>query len=109
VLAIHAVDDTLIPYDGGDLLGLPSDAVSVPSRMAAWARQNGCAATPSHRQENDWVTVTTWTDCTGGQTELWSIDDYKHGWPRASTPDAEGHMDATTVLLDFFDFQRRHD
>lgn len=108
VLAVHAVDDSFIPYQGGDLLGLPSDAISVPDRMAAWAKQNGCNPTPSHRQENQWVTVTTWTGCTGGaRTELWSIDDYNHNWPRAQTPEADGHIDATTVLLDFFDTQKR--
>jgi polyhydroxybutyrate depolymerase len=109
VLAVHATDDTFIPYSGGHLLGLPSDAVSVPDRMADWARQNGCVATPTYRHENAWVTVTVWTDCTGGRTELWSIDDYKHGWPRANNAEGEGHMDATKVLLDFFDTQHRND
>jgi polyhydroxybutyrate depolymerase len=108
VLAVHALDDSFIPYGGGDLLGLPSDAISVPDRMAAWAKQNGCDPTPSHRQENQWVTVTTWTGCTDDSTtELWSIDDYDHNWPRAQTPEADGHMDASSVLLDFFDTQAR--
>jgi poly(3-hydroxybutyrate) depolymerase len=106
VLVVHALDDSFIPYDGGDLLGLPSDAISVPDRLAAWATQNGCDPEPSHRQHNQWVTVTTWSGCTGeARTELWSIDDYNHNWPRAQTPEADGHLDATTVLLDFFDAQ----
>jgi poly(3-hydroxybutyrate) depolymerase len=102
VLAIHALDDHFIPYAGGDLVGLPSDAISVPDRMAQWAQQNGCDDATTTRQENPWVVVTTWTGC-DETTELWSVDDWDHGWPRASTPEGEGHMDATAVLLDFFD------
>ena len=104
VLAIHAFDDHFIPYEGGDLVGLPSDAVSVPERVAQWAAQNGCQPEPTTRNENEWVVVTTWQGC-DAPTELWSIDDWDHGWPRASSPEDEGHIDATEVLLDFFDAQ----
>jgi len=102
VLAIHALDDSFVPYQGGDLVGLPSDAISVPDRMAQWAARNGCDPSPTTRQENQWVIVTMWTGCQA-TTELWSIDDWDHGWPHAQTPDGEGHIDATKVLLDFFD------
>ncbi len=104
VLAIHGDADQMVPVEGQTLAGFELGNPSVPERMAQWAERNGCdpAATPDAPAEG--VTRLTWPDCVPGvDTELWTLSEIAHEWTRGVP------IDATEVVLDFFDAHRLSD
>lgn len=93
VLHVHSVDDPRAPYGGG--LGPPFPFTNsrvmhegVDATLAAWARRDGCGATPEVQQKAEagghtaqhWV----WPHCRQGvSVELWKLTGAGHGWPGA--------------------------
>jgi polyhydroxybutyrate depolymerase len=108
VLAVHGdVDDTAL-YGGNGLLGYQFGNPSVPERMALWAQRNGCDPAPKTKHPPRGLTVEHWRGCAAGtDVELWTIAGWGHEWPRAKSSDDPGRIDATRVVLDFFDAHRR--
>jgi polyhydroxybutyrate depolymerase len=106
VLAIHGEADHTAEFQGNGLLGFQLGNPSVPQRMAAWAEHNGCRGDPEVAHPGTGLTVTRWRSCRA-DVVLETIAGWGHQWPRAATPDAAGVIDATRVVLDFFDAHRR--
>lgn len=102
VLHIHSIDDPRALYHGG--LGPPFPGTEhrvlhrpVMAGLEAWARHNGCTATPmtGERREgtgtnrNQSGTTISWTGCRdGGTVEHLRLTGVGHGWPGA--PDRAG-------------------
>jgi polyhydroxybutyrate depolymerase len=108
VRAIHGDADTVASYGGDTLMGFQLGNPSVPERMGAWAQHDGCAPEPETAEDGN-VTIQTWDGCEAGTTvQLWTIHGWGHDWPRAQAPDQPGTIDATAVVLDFFDEQGRN-
>ena len=108
VLAIHGTGDTIVDYEGGELMGFELGNPSVAGRMAAWAEHDGCDPEPTTTTPSPAVTVTTWTGCADGtDVELWTLDGWIHAWPTPGIPQNPDDVDATGLVLDFFDAHRR--
>jgi polyhydroxybutyrate depolymerase len=108
VLAIHGDADPIAGYTGSSLMGFDLGNPSVPDRMAAWASFDGCDAEPAVDESTPGLEVTRWSGCEDRTTvELWTLAGWGHEWPRAEATRQPGVIDATTVILDFFDAQGR--
>jgi polyhydroxybutyrate depolymerase len=108
VLAIHGDADPIAGYTGGSLMGFDLGNPSVPGRMAAWASFDGCDAEPAVDESTPGLEVSRWSACEDATAvELWTLAGWGHEWPRAEATDQPGVIDATTVILDFFEAQGR--
>ena len=108
VLAIHGDADAIAGYDGSSLMGFDLGNPSVPDRMEAWASFDGCDLDPAVDDSTQGLTVTRWTGCDDGtEVELRTLAGWGHDWPRAAAPTQPGVIDATEVILDFFDAHGR--
>lgn len=103
VVAFHGTADPFVPYLGGigpaslnleapdgshrtlgQVLGKSAAKVkgpTIPENAAAWARRNGCAPTPSHRQVASGVTLIAYSCPKGDQVELYRVTGGGHAWP----------------------------
>jgi polyhydroxybutyrate depolymerase len=108
VLAVHGDADGIAGYDGRSLMGFDLGNPSVPDRMAAWASFDGCGARPAVDASTAGLVITRWSECDDGtEVQLWTLAGWGHEWPRAKAPTQPGVIDATEVVLDFFDAHRR--
>ena len=108
VLAVHGDADPIAGYAGGSLMGFDLGNPSVPDRMAAWASHDGCEARPAVDESTPGLAVTRWSGCEDETAvELWTLAGWGHEWPRATVPTEPGVIDATDVVLDFFDAHTR--
>jgi polyhydroxybutyrate depolymerase len=104
VLAIHGDADPIAGYTGSSLMGFDLGNPSVPDRMADWASFDGCRADPRVDESAPGLAVTRWSGCADGTVvELWTLAGWGHEWPRAEATSEPGVIDATNVILDFFD------
>jgi polyhydroxybutyrate depolymerase len=108
VLAVHGDADPIAGYTGGSLMGFDLGNPSVPDRMAAWASFDGCDSRPAVDESTPGLAVTRWSGCEDGTAvELWTLAGWGHEWPRAAVPTEPGIIDASEVVLDFFDAHTR--
>jgi len=64
VIAMHALDDPLLPYEGADIGPGTPDQLPVESALAAWAEHDSCGHTPAESTTGEGGAVLTWPDCT---------------------------------------------
>jgi polyhydroxybutyrate depolymerase len=108
VLAVHGDADDTAVYNGNGLLGFQFGNPSVPERMEQWAKRDGCNDQPATKNRGPALTVSRWKGCAKDvDVQLWTIHGWGHEWPRASSANEPGVIDATKVALDFFDAHRR--
>lgn len=82
VVALHALDDPVLPYSGGRIPGTPSwfpELLPVEEAVAAWAARNGCDAGPVTTPSEGGV-VLTWQGC-DAPVELHRPDTGGHAYP----------------------------
>jgi poly(3-hydroxybutyrate) depolymerase len=106
VLAIHGVDDSTVPIEGGRLMGYEVGNPGVMQRMQAWGERDGCTAFQGVVLGDDAGDVQehVWGSCQEGtEVRLLLVNDMRHEWPRAVSPDQPPHVDATDLVLDWFD------
>jgi polyhydroxybutyrate depolymerase len=122
VLAFHGTADPVVPYAGGEyfsgapvgrVLGVPP-AKPVEAAMAAWAAFDGCRTTPTNASVGDDVEHFEWRACRGNRAvELYEVVGGGHTWPgavavqEARLGPTTATIDATRLILDFFDASRR--
>lgn len=83
VIAMHALDDPVLPYAGGRIGGVgpgTPEQLPVEMAMAAWAERDGCGMTPASSTDADRTTVLTWPDCTS-PVVLYRLPVGGHDWP----------------------------
>lgn len=104
VLAVHGDADEVVVYEGGSLLDFELGNPSVPDRMDQLAERSGCDPAPRPAEAPEGVERQRWEGCDGGTAvELWTIAGWGHDWPGAASPAEPGVIDATEVVLDFFE------
>jgi polyhydroxybutyrate depolymerase len=87
VIAMHALDDEVLPYSGGKIPGAPAgvpEQLAVEMAIAAWAMHDGCAATPAVVATDDGGAVMTWSGCTT-PVVLHRLASGGHGWPAVAS------------------------
>ena len=107
--------DRLIPYDGGDLSLRRGRVLPATTTASLFAHVNGCSDTPVEAAEPDTVTDgtrvrrSTYPGCHDGRdVVLFTIEGGGHTWPGGppvgrSVGRVTRDLDATRVMLDFFD------
>jgi len=104
VRAIHGDADSTASYGGNTLFDFELGNPSVPDRMTAWADHNGCDSRPTVDDSVEGVVLTRWDGCDDdGVVELWTLTGWEHQWPRGPDAEPPAPIDATDVVLDFFD------
>ncbi len=66
IVALHALDDPVLPYAGGHIPGTPAgypDVLPVEQGIAAWSTRNGCASGPVISEQPDGSAVLAWEGC----------------------------------------------
>lgn len=105
VRAFHGDEDDVAAFEGNNLYGFELGNPSVTERMTAWREQAGCEPAPD-TVEDATVTIFTWEGCVDDAlVQLWVIHGGGHTWPRGTEPDGPLSLDATALVLDFFDSQ----
>jgi polyhydroxybutyrate depolymerase len=102
IIAFHGDADALVDYRGGSIYGYDLGLPSVEERMTEFAGLGGCEAPPATAQPSENVRHAVWSCPEGMGAELYTIVGGGHAWPGAAQ-----HIDATELLLDFFDTHRR--
>jgi polyhydroxybutyrate depolymerase len=88
ILYVLGENDPLVPYTGGVVNGSRGTVLSAADSLAAWAKFNDCAGSPTTRtlpdrvQDDTHVSQTLYTNCQGGaQVGLYSVAGGGHTWP----------------------------
>ena len=115
VLMFQGTGDRLMPYAGGDLGPRRGRVLPATTTAGLFARVNDCAAEPIVAAEPDTVTDgtrvrrSTYSGCRDGRdVVLFTIEGGGHTWPGGppvgrSVGRVTRDLDATRVMLDFFD------
>lgn len=122
VLAFHGTADPIVPYQGGEyfsggplsrVIGL-APAKPVDAAIAAWAAFDGCGTPPRQSFVAEDVQHVVWPRCPAtGTVQLYRVVGGGHTWPGAVAVRAAqlgpttASIDATTLILDFFDAHPR--
>ena len=106
VLAINGTTDGEVPFAGGHLLkgASATDAIvpSITDVVTRWAQLDGCSGVPLP-SNNGPVTVSRWSGCGGGvAVQLEAISGAGHTWYAPGFGPADGAIDASKVIADFF-------
>jgi polyhydroxybutyrate depolymerase len=83
VVATHALDDPVLPYEGGPLPGLrPSgpQLMAVEEAVGSWAAHDGCGPVPLITDAVDGSAVLSWPDC-AAPVVLHRLPTGGHDWP----------------------------
>ena len=105
VLGIHGTDDWVVPYEGGPLLRRPTIVMPpVEETFDDWAEVAGCDPEPVIEPVTPDVRLHRWVRCVAGaEVMLYEVVGGGHAWPSPEDPFAPATIDATSLLLDFFD------
>lgn len=105
VLEIHGTADDVVPVEGGELADFTQASRPVPSAQETaerWADLNECGE-PTE-DTDDPVTTTSWSECReGGAVRLIVIEGAGHTWYAPGFGEANGAIDATATVVDFFE------
>ena len=63
IVAMHALDDPVLPYVGGMVGGGGPRVLAVEEAIGAWAARDGCAEVPVARVLEEGVVELAWQDC----------------------------------------------
>jgi len=108
ILHIHAIDDELIPFEGGP--GPEGvDYGSVSDTIDWWVEKNQCTDEKIRVLEVDGAYCDSYSNCAGNsEVELCVTEEGGHSWPggqklrlKADTPSTA--IDATEVIWEFFE------
>ena len=107
VLAIHGIDDTNIPIEGGRGAQShgESSAISVARSMRFWVDADHCGAEAQVESlANGHVELHSWSGCRDDtQVVLYSLNKWGHEWPKENLL---GGFDAAGTIWQFFERHR---
>ncbi|WP_019927591.1 PHB depolymerase family esterase [Nocardia sp. BMG111209] len=99
---------SVVQQDGGPSVQGPG-LQSIPDNAAAWARRNGCGATPAQTHVTPDVDLTTYPCPENGAVQLYSVIGGGHTWPgsayafpAALTGTTTTSISADQIIWDFF-------
>ena len=100
VLAIHGLNDSIIPFEGNQNNPLVYDWVE------AWAERNGCNSVPNISRPSQLFTMENWGNCNGDNlVALFSIADGGHSWPGSDFAiEIDGTTEAINATDEIWDF-----
>lgn len=106
LLAINGTADGEVPYQGGHLLpgASANDQIvpSAPSVAALWSQLEKCSGAASTSTTGP-VSVNQWSSCSGGvSVQLETISGAGHTWYANGFGPADGAIDASTIIGNFF-------
>jgi polyhydroxybutyrate depolymerase len=106
VLALHALDDDVVPYAGGAIADgriaqLPP-VMPVENWAADWAARDGCGRSAIERLVSG-GTELSWPGC-DADVRLYRLDTGDHDWPGGPADSAKA-ISASDVIWDFFSHQ----
>lgn len=88
VLMINGKSDPLVPYDGGQVVGMRGPVLSAAAGVAFWVQHDGCRTNSSvslpivDKTDATRVHLELHRGCSGGnEVALYSIDNGGHTWP----------------------------
>lgn len=106
-IEVHGTGDQLVPYGGGAIQP-PEARASIAAAPAVdlarrWAELNGCDPEPATTEEPP-VTRSTWRACDGSVlVQLVTVEGGTHTWYGPGLGPANGAIDATAAIWQFFD------
>ena len=115
VISFQGTSDPLMPYEGGDVAAGRGRVLAAQRSAALFAEVSGCPPSPTVTAEPDTVRDGTrvrrsvYSGCTGGhEIVLYTIAGGGHTWPGGPPVGrrvgrVSRDVDATRVMLDFFD------
>jgi polyhydroxybutyrate depolymerase len=83
VVALHALDDPVLPYAGGPIGGVPSgipEQLAAEAVIGAWAAHDGCGPIPEESATPGGGAQLTWPECEA-QVGLHRLPSGGHDWP----------------------------
>jgi polyhydroxybutyrate depolymerase len=83
VVAMHAVDDPVLPYDGGPIGGVGAyvpEVLPVEEAIGTWAGNDGCSGSPVVTQNEDGSAILRWPGCEAAVV-LHRLPSGGHEWP----------------------------
>ena len=102
-ITFHGDADSQVDYDGGNLSGFDLGIPAVEERAADFAQRQGCSATTTEETIGEDVIHITWDCPDGAAAEVYRILGGEHIWPGSPQPGANQTVDASELILDFFD------
>lgn len=108
IIAFAGTADPCVPFEGGQVqCGQKLPLPSVKDAETAWAKHDGCDATPITKQVSAHVSSVSYGNCKGGTAVvLYVIDGGGHTWPGAIDVPRLGatthEISATDLIWDFF-------
>lgn len=84
VVAMHALDDPVLPYDGGMVGGGGPRVRAVEEALGAWAERDGCDPDPSTRGLDGGVVELAWGEC-AAPVRLLRASAGGHDWAPAAS------------------------
>lgn len=105
-ITFHGDADPAVEYAGGSLSGFELGIPGVEERAADFAQRQGCASATSEEPIGDDVIHIRWECPAGAAAEVYQILGGGHDWPGSPDPGATQTVDATALILDFFDAHR---
>jgi polyhydroxybutyrate depolymerase len=83
VVAMHAVDDPVLPYGGGRIGGVGAyvpEVLPVEEAIGAWASHDGCSGSPAISRNEDGSAILAWPACET-PVVLHRLPSGGHDWP----------------------------
>jgi len=118
VIEFHGTADSIVPYDGGEIVVLGrrrGKVIGTKEYSEFWAKQNGCdakpvaTALPDIAHDGTVVTKMEFQHCKRAPVIFYSIAGGGHAWPSGAerkfrlVPSVESHqVDATALIWEFF-------
>jgi polyhydroxybutyrate depolymerase len=87
VVAMHALDDEVLPYAGGPIGGVGPGVpptLAVEEAIGAWAAHDGCGLVAATDEQPDGSAVLSWPDCAAPVTLL-RLPAGGHAWPSTAS------------------------
>jgi polyhydroxybutyrate depolymerase len=115
LVAFHGLDDTSVPFEGGEIPPDRGGGTFPPVRrsVSEWARTMGCDGLANISRPFTDIEISTFINCPAGdgQVMMYAVIGGGHTWPGAAPLESAGpttdRISATELMLDFFSTHAR--